>query len=123
MHSWLLSFSEMFSPLYPGLGGLETGYAIVRALPGWAYARALAFKAEGDDHASQVRPRLSVDKHSRKLIERDIEHRSFETSGSRVSVSRATLSRQGGNCASCRSEKSSSFQDIHSSRVCRLFLC
>jgi hypothetical protein len=53
MHSWLLSFSEMFSPLSPGLEDPQTGYAIVRALPGWAYARALAFKAEGGDHASQ----------------------------------------------------------------------
>ena len=65
MHSWLLSFFEMFSPAVtktsvptPELEGPQSGSAIVCALPGWAYARALAFSAEGDKHVSQVQPRF-----------------------------------------------------------------
>lgn len=61
MHSWLLSVSEMFLPAVskesrssPGLEEARSGHAAICALPGWAYARALAFKAEGDNHASQV---------------------------------------------------------------------
>lgn len=118
----------MFSPVVPKTSApspeLEeprSGNAIVCALPGWAYARALAIRAEGDRHAPQVGPRFSVDKLSRKLIEPDVEHRSFETSGTRVSVCRATLGRQSRNWAFCRGQKSSSVQDIHTSRVCRLF--
>lgn len=64
MHSWLLSFSEIFSPAVSKTPSHssepeepESGYPLVCALPGWAYARALAFRAEGDNHASQVRPR------------------------------------------------------------------
>jgi len=109
MHSWLLSFSEVISPVVskapcpsPGLEEARSDHAIVCALPGWAYARALAFNAEGDNHATQVRqPHLSVDMRSRKLIEPDVERRSFETSSTRVSISRAALSRQSRNCAFC----------------------
>ncbi|KAI0285130.1 transcriptional repressor TCF25-domain-containing protein [Russula aff. rugulosa BPL654] len=57
MHSWLLSFSEVFSSKTSGhsseLEEPQSGYHPVCVLPGWAYARALAFRAEGDDHASQ----------------------------------------------------------------------
>jgi hypothetical protein len=63
-----LSFSEIFSSKSSShsseLEEPQSGYHPVCALPGWAYARALAFKAEGDDHASQVRPSVSVDKRS-----------------------------------------------------------
>jgi Transcriptional repressor TCF25 len=66
MHSWLLSFSEIFSSKSSSHSSEheepQSGYHPVCALPGWAYARALAFRAEGDDHASQVRPSVSVDK-------------------------------------------------------------
>lgn len=59
MHSWLLSFYEMFAPMVSkGLGRspeLEEPQSLVCALPGWAYSRALALRAEGDDRASQVR--------------------------------------------------------------------
>ena len=71
MHSWLLSFSEIFSSktLNHSSELEETqSYHPICALPGWAYARALAFRAEGDDHASQVRPSVPVDKHY-QLIE------------------------------------------------------
>ncbi len=95
MHSWLLSFSDIFFPVTsktPGhsseLEELPSGFLPVCALPGWAYARALAFRAEGDDRASQVRPSVPADK---RLIERDTEHRGFETSNTRVSISRTAL--------------------------------
>ncbi|KAI0002896.1 transcriptional repressor TCF25-domain-containing protein [Russula compacta] len=60
MHSWLLSFSEIFSPviLKKPCSSSEVeprfGHAPVCALPGWAYARALALRAEGDNYVSQV---------------------------------------------------------------------
>ena len=64
MHSWLLSFSEIFAPVISQTPSRSSepeepplGYPPVCALPGWAYARALAFRAEGDSHASQVRPK------------------------------------------------------------------
>ena len=64
MHSWLLSFSEIFAPVISQTPSRSSepeepplGYPSVSALPGWAYARALAFRAEGDSHASQVRPK------------------------------------------------------------------
>ncbi|KAI9512764.1 transcriptional repressor TCF25-domain-containing protein [Russula earlei] len=60
MHSWLLSFSDIFSSVvsktpYPSreLEEPRSDCFPVRALPGWAYARALAFRAEGDSHDSQ----------------------------------------------------------------------
>jgi hypothetical protein len=66
MHSWLLSFSGIFSSETSRhsseLEEPQTGYHPVCVLPGWAYARALAFRAEGDEHASQVRLGVSVDK-------------------------------------------------------------
>ncbi|KAF8505409.1 DUF654-domain-containing protein [Russula emetica] len=72
MHSWLLSFSEIFSSKTSGhsseLEEPQLGYHLVCALPGWAYARALAFRAEGDDHASQVRPSVSSTEALRKAI-------------------------------------------------------
>ena len=58
MHSWLLSFSQLFAPVISKASELEESQFSqipIIALPGWAYARALALKAEGDDHASQVR--------------------------------------------------------------------
>jgi Transcriptional repressor TCF25 len=59
---------------------------------------------------------------SQKLIERVAEHRSLETCGTRVPISRTTFSRQGRNYAFCRSKKSASFQNIHSPRVCQFFV-
>ncbi len=58
MHSWLLSFSQLFAPVDSRTSELEESelsQVPVVALPGWAYARALALKAEGDQNASQVR--------------------------------------------------------------------
>lgn len=75
MHSWLLSFSEIFSPviLKKSCSSSEVeprfGHAPVCALPGWAYAKALALRAEGDNHVSQVWSSVSVDKYSHQLIE------------------------------------------------------
>ena len=64
MESWLLSYFEIFSPdisKTPShsseLEESRSCYPPVCALPGWAYARALAFRAQGDDHAAQVRPK------------------------------------------------------------------
>jgi hypothetical protein len=86
MHSWLLSFFDMFLPVTSKASSpdteLRSDAVTVCALPGWAYARALALKAEGDDHASQVRSYFfPLDNHSSKLIEPDVEHGSSETSG------------------------------------------
>ncbi|KAH9978158.1 transcriptional repressor TCF25-domain-containing protein [Lactifluus volemus] len=60
MHSWLLSFYEMSTPtVSKGSGrshGLEESQSSqfpVCALPGWAYSRALALRAEGVDPISQ----------------------------------------------------------------------
>jgi hypothetical protein len=39
----------------PGREEPQTGQALVCALPGWAYSRALALRAEGGDRVSQVR--------------------------------------------------------------------
>ena len=58
MHSWLLSFSQLFAPALSNASEPEEfqfSQMPIIALPGWAYARALALKVEGDDHASQVR--------------------------------------------------------------------
>jgi hypothetical protein len=60
MQSWLLSFSQLFAPTVSKASELEESQFSqmpIVALPGWAYARALALKGEGDDHASQVRQR------------------------------------------------------------------
>ncbi len=69
MYSWLSSFYAIFSPASSetpdhssDLEEPRSDYPPVCALPGWAYARALAFRAGGDDQASQVRPSVSVDK-------------------------------------------------------------
>ena len=66
MHSWLLSFFNIFSPVVsktppPSEEPEEprSNHAPVCAFPGWAYARALAFRAQGDGHESQVRPNAS----------------------------------------------------------------
>lgn len=64
MHSWLLSFSQLFAPVVPeasGLEGSQNTQIPVIALPGWAYARALALKAEGDDRASQALKQAALD--------------------------------------------------------------
>ncbi len=69
MYSWFSSFYAIFSPASSetpdhssDLEEPRSDYPPVCALPGWAYARALAFRAGGDDQASQVRPSVSVDK-------------------------------------------------------------
>ncbi|KAI9466649.1 transcriptional repressor TCF25-domain-containing protein, partial [Lactarius psammicola] len=57
MQSWLLSFSRLFAPVISKTSELEESQFSqmpVIALPGWAYARALALKGEGDNHASQA---------------------------------------------------------------------
>ena len=60
MHTWLLSFSEIFSSKTSSeLEEPQSGYHPVCALPGWAYARALAFKADGDDQVRTSVSRLS----------------------------------------------------------------
>ncbi|KAH8999479.1 DUF654-domain-containing protein [Lactarius akahatsu] len=64
MHSWLLSFSQLFAPVVSkasGLEGSQSSQMPVIALPGWAYARALALKAEGDDRASQALKQAALD--------------------------------------------------------------
>jgi len=57
MHSWLLSFFQLFAPVSKASELEESQFSQmpVNALPGWAYARALALRGEADDHASQVR--------------------------------------------------------------------
>jgi hypothetical protein len=62
MHSWLLSFSQLFAPVVSTASELEASQfnqIPITALPGWAYARALALKGEDDDNASQVRQEYS----------------------------------------------------------------
>ncbi|KAI9448396.1 DUF654-domain-containing protein [Lactarius indigo] len=64
MHSWLLSFSQLFAPVVSKASELEESQSSqipVIALPGWAYARALALRAEGDDRASQVLKQAVLD--------------------------------------------------------------
>ncbi|KAI0301899.1 transcriptional repressor TCF25-domain-containing protein [Multifurca ochricompacta] len=55
MHSWLLSLSELFAPVVskslghsPELEECRSSETTICALPGWAYARALALRADGD---------------------------------------------------------------------------
>lgn len=57
MQSWLLSFSRLFAPVVCKASEPEESrfsQMPVVALPGWAYARALALRGEDDDRASQV---------------------------------------------------------------------
>ena len=57
MQSWLLSFSRLFAPVVFEASELDESpfsQMPVIALPGWAYARALALRGEDDDRASQV---------------------------------------------------------------------
>ena len=53
MQSWLLSFSRLFAKVSE-LEESPLSQTPVVALPGWAYARALALRGEGGDRASQV---------------------------------------------------------------------
>jgi hypothetical protein len=69
MHSWLLSFSEIFSPVIsktpshdPEDEELGSGYPPVCALPGWAYARALAFRLRATATSLRYDQDVSVDK-------------------------------------------------------------
>ncbi|KAH9180075.1 DUF654-domain-containing protein [Lactarius sanguifluus] len=64
MHSWLLSFSQLFAPVVSkasGLGESQSSQMPIIALPGWAYARALALKVEGDERASQALKQAVLD--------------------------------------------------------------
>ncbi|KAF8271682.1 transcriptional repressor TCF25-domain-containing protein [Lactarius quietus] len=64
MQSWLLSFSQLFAPTVSKASELEesqSGQMPIVALPGWAYARALALKAEGDENASQALKQAVLD--------------------------------------------------------------
>lgn len=64
MQSWLLSFSQLFAPTVSKASELEESQFSqmpIVALPGWAYARALALKGEGDDHASQALKQAVLD--------------------------------------------------------------
>ena len=54
----------------PGDEEARSNHAIVCALPGWAYARALAFKAEGDNHATQVCAALLIRRYTFLQVDR-----------------------------------------------------
>ncbi|KAH9999532.1 transcriptional repressor TCF25-domain-containing protein [Russula vinacea] len=96
MDSWLLSYFEIFSPDISRHQESQSCYPPVCALPGWAYARALAFRAQGDDHAAQ--------------------HRSLETCILEFPSVVPLLADKAELCF-CRSKKSAGFQNIHSPRV------
>ncbi|KAI0269358.1 transcriptional repressor TCF25-domain-containing protein [Gloeopeniophorella convolvens] len=55
MHTWLLSFYDLFATKAPSSSAEKSrsDRAPVNALPGWAYARALALRAEDGDRESQ----------------------------------------------------------------------
>lgn len=63
MPSWLLSFSQLFAPVVSNALEPESQLSQIPviALPGWAYARALALKGEGDHRASQALKQAVLD--------------------------------------------------------------